>query len=65
MAITMGLDPNTTTTIPFSVVNSSYVYALEDVVLKDLEKQGMVKRIRGDIFSEKCEFFFKSGLLVD
>eukprot|EP01087_Luapelamoeba_hula_P016795 TRINITY_DN519_c1_g1_i1.p1 TRINITY_DN519_c1_g1~~TRINITY_DN519_c1_g1_i1.p1 ORF type:complete len:943 (-),score=155.61 TRINITY_DN519_c1_g1_i1:23-2851(-) len=37
----MGLNPKTAGTIPFSIVNSTYVYGLEDIVLGDLEKQGV------------------------
>ncbi len=41
MARAMGLNPATCGTIPFSMVNSSYVYALEDIVLKAVEDTGM------------------------
>lgn len=41
MAKALGLDPKTCGTIPFSVVNASIAYALEDVVLKDSETLGM------------------------
>lgn len=41
MAESLGLNPKTCGTIPFSVVNASIAYALEDIVLKDAEKLGM------------------------
>ena len=36
MCQSLGLDPNAITSIPFSMVNKSYVYALEDIVLQVL-----------------------------
>jgi hypothetical protein len=36
-AKSLGINPNTTQTIPFSCVNASYLYSLEDIVLKDNE----------------------------
>lgn len=41
MAEYMGINPNTQVTIPFSMVNASYVYGLEDIVLKNLTDQGV------------------------
>lgn len=41
MCKALGLDPNTLTSIPFSMVNKSYVYALEDITLEAVIKQGM------------------------
>ena len=37
----MGLDPSKTTVIPFSMVNKTYVYALEDIVLGNVSQAGM------------------------
>lgn len=41
MCTALGMNPATCGTVPFSMVNQSIVYALEDVVLKDVENQGM------------------------
>eukprot|EP00823_Brevimastigomonas_motovehiculus_P005518 TRINITY_DN4082_c0_g1_i1.p1 TRINITY_DN4082_c0_g1~~TRINITY_DN4082_c0_g1_i1.p1 ORF type:complete len:921 (+),score=210.99 TRINITY_DN4082_c0_g1_i1:343-2763(+) len=41
MARVLGLDPKTCGTIPFNMMNTSYAYALEDVVLLALEKSGV------------------------
>uniref|UniRef100_A0A6B2KX16 DUF5110 domain-containing protein n=1 Tax=Arcella intermedia TaxID=1963864 RepID=A0A6B2KX16_9EUKA len=37
----IGLDPNSKVPVPFSCSNATYLYALDDVVLGDLEKKGM------------------------
>ena len=37
----LGLNPKTCGTIPFSMVNASYVYGLEDIVLKNVSDQGV------------------------
>lgn len=42
----LGLPSNSTQTIPFSCVNSTYLYNLEDVVLKDVENVCLISRIR-------------------
>jgi hypothetical protein len=41
MATALGMNPNTTTNIPFNLVNSTHAYALEDIVLQPLEQAGM------------------------
>jgi len=41
MCKAMGLDPATTKSVAFSMVNKTYVYALEDIVLGALNKQGL------------------------
>lgn len=41
MAHYMGFDTKGGPTIPFSMVNASYVYGLEDIVLKNLTDQGV------------------------
>jgi len=37
----LGLDPKTAGPIPFSIVNQSYMYAVEDIALGALEDQGV------------------------
>ena len=41
MAQAVGWNPAKGHTIPFDLVNSTYAYALEDIVLKAVEDQGM------------------------
>ena len=41
MCEAMGLNPSTEGTIPFSIVNWSYVQPLEDVVLNYVKEQGV------------------------
>lgn len=41
MCAALGLNPSDLTSIPFSMVNKSYVYALEDIVLQPVENMGM------------------------
>tara|TARA_B110001452_G_scaffold121312_2_gene100670 strand:- start:1253 stop:1627 length:375 start_codon:yes stop_codon:yes gene_type:complete len=36
MCAAMGLDPTNTTTVDFSIVNRTYAYALDDIVLGDV-----------------------------
>jgi hypothetical protein len=37
----LGLDPTTQTVVPFTVVNKTVAYAVEDIVMEALIKQGM------------------------
>lgn len=37
----IGLDPNTNTVVPFTVVNKTVAYAVEDIVMEALIEQGM------------------------
>jgi hypothetical protein len=41
LARALGLDPKKCGTIPFNIVNDTMVYSLEDIVLKNVEDQGM------------------------
>ena len=41
MATAVGMDPAKGHKVPFNLVNSTWSYALEDIVLKYVEEQGM------------------------
>jgi hypothetical protein len=41
MAQAVGINPATNETVPFNLVNESWAYSLEDIVLKAVEDQGM------------------------
>ena len=41
MAAAVGIDPATNATVPFNLINATWAYALDDIVLKAVEDMGM------------------------
>ena len=41
MATAVGMDPASQEIVQFNLINESWTYSLEDIVLKNVENQGM------------------------
>ena len=41
MALAVGMNPASGDAVPFNLTNATWAYALEDIVLKYVEEQGM------------------------